>query len=122
MSNRENWIERTCHDCGAKAGEIHELGCDMERCPLCNPVHEKQLISCSREHYDAVENGEVPRIPYIPRMFNCEVCNELFPQMFNVPDEEWDKYVIPNLQHKVLCWDCYVAMKKLFPDGWRNAK
>ena len=32
----------TCHDCGCKEGEIHELGCDMERCPECG----NQLIAC----------------------------------------------------------------------------
>ena len=29
-----------CHDCGAKLGEYHHPGCDMERCPKCG----KQLI------------------------------------------------------------------------------
>jgi hypothetical protein len=24
-----------CHDCGAKHGETHHLGCDVERCPIC---------------------------------------------------------------------------------------
>lgn len=33
-----------CHDCGIvnKPGNIHHLGCDMERCPICGG----QLISC----------------------------------------------------------------------------
>lgn len=33
---------RICHDCGAKIGEFHQPGCDMEECPFCND----QLISC----------------------------------------------------------------------------
>lgn len=24
-----------CHDCGAKVGENHHPGCDVERCPEC---------------------------------------------------------------------------------------
>jgi hypothetical protein len=24
-----------CHDCGARAGQYHAVGCDVERCPLC---------------------------------------------------------------------------------------
>ena len=32
----------TCHDCGTKEGQLHVLGCDMERCPFCS----NQLISC----------------------------------------------------------------------------
>lgn len=113
------WLERPCHDCDAKAGERHELGCDMERCPICDPVKEQPLITC--KHYDIVAGGGIHRIPYIQPLVHCAVCNELFPDFFNVPDEEWDKYVIPVLQHMVLCLDCYEAMKELFPEGWRNA-
>lgn len=33
-----------CHDCGIsnKEGNVHHMGCDMERCPRC----EGQLIGC----------------------------------------------------------------------------
>ena len=24
-----------CHDCGAKPGHYHHVGCDVERCPVC---------------------------------------------------------------------------------------
>jgi len=33
---------KVCHDCGAKEGELHDLGCDMERCPFCGG----QLLTC----------------------------------------------------------------------------
>lgn len=34
-----------CGDCGAKEGEYHSDGCDIERCPKCNG----QLLSCDCE-------------------------------------------------------------------------
>lgn len=37
-----NEDNETCHDCGAKYGDYHTQGCDMERCPCCGG----QLISC----------------------------------------------------------------------------
>jgi len=24
-----------CNDCGTKPGELHGIGCDIERCPAC---------------------------------------------------------------------------------------
>jgi hypothetical protein len=31
-----------CHDCNAKIGGYHHIGCDWEECPNC----ESQLLSC----------------------------------------------------------------------------
>lgn len=131
-----------CHDCGAVEGEYHEPGCDMERCPFCGG----QLISCDccyeilgidvSEGTWAYENGltwgqsdkwddileQKGRIPWVQIPVLCALCGEVFPEFFRVSDEEWKKYVIPELQREVLCHHCYDAQKELFPSGWRNAR
>lgn len=37
--------DERCYDCGAKYGELHHPGCDMEACPRCG----EQMISCDCE-------------------------------------------------------------------------
>lgn len=37
-----------CYDCGAKPGELHDPGCDVERCPECG----YQFISCGCKNED----------------------------------------------------------------------
>lgn len=37
-----------CGDCGARQGNHHHLGCDLERCPRCG----WQLVSCSCSDLD----------------------------------------------------------------------
>jgi hypothetical protein len=41
-----------CPDCGAKPGEIHDFGCDIEECPRCH----RQLMTCECWTRDADED------------------------------------------------------------------
>ena len=35
-------VNEYCHDCGILNGGVHHMGCDMERCPIC----DGQMICC----------------------------------------------------------------------------
>ena len=37
-----------CHDCGILNGGVHHMGCDMERCPIC----DGQMIACDCDWSD----------------------------------------------------------------------
>jgi hypothetical protein len=119
-----------CGDCHALEGEYHELGCDLERCPFCGD----QLISCDccyeilnidgspgtrvefgltpeqRKQWERTLNdkGRVPFIMY-PNM--CAKCGKLWPEMFSVPDKEWERYVEKGERDKMLCKPCYDQIK-----------
>jgi len=60
----------TCHDCNAKPGELHELGCDMETCPKCGG----QLISCSCNNKLGLSNKN--RISWLGEATGVAECRE----------------------------------------------
>lgn len=123
----------TCHDCGCKEGQFHEHDCDMERCPFCGG----QLISCDccyeilridvskgtwaykhglSEAQDALWEKALQvkgRIPYIQYPNLCCYCGARWPEMFNVPDAEWTRYVQKDKRGKMLCRPCYDKIRKL---------
>jgi hypothetical protein len=131
--------EHRCHDCGAREGELHQRGCDMERCPFCHG----QLIGCDCAYeklgythdYKLPFNGLPPevytkglpdaeydgfmkmcdergRIPYIVLPFLCARCGKLWPEMFGAEDDEWLFYMADN-EGAVLCRKCYDTIKRL---------
>lgn len=55
-----------------------------------------------------VARGRVPFISY-PNI--CRRCGELWPDMFKVANEEWEKYVQLSERHEMLCYGCYDQIK-----------
>ena len=131
-----------CHDCGALEGALHERGCDMERCPFCghqlitcycrceflglpNPgeygpnteylspyVYSHGLNDKQQAEWLRILTAK-GRIPWVEYPNICAKCGKLWPEMFQVPDEEWQKYIEPVLQGGMLCQECFSWIKEL---------
>lgn len=126
-----------CHDCGCLEGQIHEYGCDMERCPFCGG----QLITCdccyrildidASEGTWAYNNGltveqtriwlqklsEEGRVPYIRWPNVCSRCGVLEPALFYVSDKEWEKYIQKSKRGELVCRSCFDEIKELIDQG-----
>jgi hypothetical protein len=131
-----------CHDCGCKEGELHQYGCDMEECPFCGGqllscdckyhklglfdaklynantsylppnVYTKGLSDEQEERWlDML--AEAGQIPYIQWPVLCAYCGEQWPDFFSVSDDEWQHYIQPSMQHKVVCKKCYQHIKRV---------
>ena len=140
MKTEKDLVEKSsCHDCGAKEGELHDYGCDMERCPFCG----RQLIGCSCSYHalgyqynstkeycglpkEIYENGlskeqekewinlleKEKRIRWIKYPNICAKCGETWPELFSVPTEEWQRYIQKSEQDKIICINCYNFIKE----------
>ncbi len=141
---------KTCYDCGCKEGELHDFGCDMEECPFCGRQLITcgccyDLLKLRNEKKYTEETGFLPpnihenglsdglkelwwrmleekgRIPYIVYPNICSRCGKLWPWMFRVNDNEWNKYVRPSQRSSILCKRCYEEIKALIDEAeWRD--
>ncbi len=126
-----------CGDCGIEEGRLHERGCDAESCPFCGG----QLISCDccykLLHIDCSEGTwtyshgltraqskkweamlkNKGRVPYVVYPNLCGRCGKLWPEMFRVPDGQWESYVPIRERRCMLCRPCFDEIKKLIDAG-----
>lgn len=56
-----------CPDCNVKVGEIHQDGCDLERCPSCGG----QLLSCSCADDEVSKFKPIPWEGEFPGLAEC---------------------------------------------------
>jgi hypothetical protein len=117
----------TCHDCGVDEGEYHLPGCDEEICPWCG----KQYITCEcaggteesttdEERQEALERKG--RWPFVAFPNVCGRCGELSPELFMVPDEEWEHYIPPAQRDGLLCQACYDRVRALVDGAERQGR
>ncbi len=126
-----------CHDCGCYEGELHERGCDMERCPFC--LGQLISCSCSNKHFypeynylahpycnlpKRVYEKGLPkkqadewekvlerkgRIPYVRTPNLCARCGKCWPDMFH--EDEWDRVIPADIAEEMLCYPCYLTIR-----------
>ena len=127
-----------CSDCETSEGAPHALFCTKERCPFCGG----QLSSCgcigdvlalteeeSRAFAEYIDDSVEPlrgimsrweealnrkgRVPYIEYPNVCAKCGALWPELFRVPDSEWERYIQIDMRGEILCRSCFDEIRRL---------
>lgn len=58
------------------------------------------------------------RVPYIMYPIVCARCGSLWPDLFRVPDREWERYIQIDMRGSVICRPCFDEIKRLIdPPG-----
>ena len=81
-------------------------------------VYKHGLPARQLAEWRRIEAGK-GRLPFILYPNICRRCGELWPPMFSVSDEEWERYVQPSERGEMLCLGCYEQIKG-YIDGAPN--
>src|SRR5262249_49649452 len=97
--------------CGALEGEVHQFGCDDERCTKCGG----QFLYC-----DCPEDyADRKRVPFFRlHWLCCQRCGAPWPEFFSVPDDVWQHYILAlGGGNPLLCVDCFNFIAELTDGG-----
>jgi len=84
-----NEHNKNCPDCGTEPGELHNFGCDIERCPKCG----HQLLSCGcyadlEDEDGAIDDDDIAgRMPWTGEWPGLENCRKL--NLWCIWDGKW---------------------------------
>jgi hypothetical protein len=134
FDNKETEINK-CGECGAREGQLHSPGCEMERCPFCGG----QLISCDciyemlgivdKERWTEATDFLPPEVyqkgvsnqqwwqwidiceqkgrwPYICYSQHCARCGQQSPGSSMAETELWEFAIQPDKRRTVVCKAC----------------
>lgn len=89
--------------------------CHVEQCPVCG----RQAITCYKHCFYPSGNprplmlDDSQRLPFMEFPGICVRCGQLWPDIYMVSDEDWEKVVPPAERDGMLCWDCYKFLAEL---------
>jgi hypothetical protein len=86
---------------------------------LPEDVYENGLQTNEYEQWESILEAK-GRVPYIVYPNICGRCGELWPEMFSVPDEEWQHYIRIDARDLLLCRTCYDEIKRLIDSHQHN--
>jgi hypothetical protein len=81
-----------------------------ERIGLPLDVYMNGLPDDQQAEWDRIEAAK-GRVPFILYPNICRRCGALWPKMFKVSDEEWEKYIEAAQRGEMICRGCYDQIK-----------
>ena len=74
-------------------------------------VYTDGLSDEQKVEWDGIEAAK-GLVPYVHYPNVCRRCGQLWPDLFMVPNAEWEKYIQISERHEVICRGCYDQIKR----------